>query len=93
MTHEKQPTVDLDRGTSQEGEKRRRVLREGRGVINLPNQLIEVLEQNSRMLIAQFEAQNTNCQLDRDQRRDHTDTLVGVLGKLADALDRIADKL
>eukprot|EP00268_Persea_americana_P010659 TRINITY_DN14347_c2_g2_i2.p1 TRINITY_DN14347_c2_g2~~TRINITY_DN14347_c2_g2_i2.p1 ORF type:complete len:326 (-),score=79.79 TRINITY_DN14347_c2_g2_i2:105-1082(-) len=93
MANEKQPTVDLKKGTSQDGEKRRRVSLDGSGVSNLQDQLIEVLEQNSRMLIAQIEAQNTNCQLDRDQRKDHSDSLVGVLGKLADALDRIADKL
>lgn len=93
MANEKQPTVDLKKGTSQDREKRRRVSLDGSGVSNLQNQLVEVLEQNSRMLIAQIEAQNTNCQLDRDQRKDHSDSLVGVLGKLADALDRIADKL
>ncbi|KAG6476930.1 hypothetical protein ZIOFF_066178 [Zingiber officinale] len=55
--------------------------------------LIEVLERNSRMLTAQLEAQNLNCQLDRDLRKDQAKSLLDVLGKLADALGKIADKL
>lgn len=61
--------------------------------IRLQDQLIEVLERNGRMLSAQLEAQNTNFQLDREQRKDQADCLVAVLSKLADALGRIADKL
>lgn len=94
MTKDKQPADNLDNGSpSQEGQKRRRTSQDGGGDINLQGQLIEVLERNSRMLTAQLEAQNINCQLDRDQRKDQTNSLLGVLGKLADALGRIADKL
>lgn len=57
------------------------------------HQLIEVLERNSRMLTTQLEAQHLNCQLDRDQRKDQANGLLNVLGKLADALEKIADKL
>ncbi|KAG6523915.1 trihelix transcription factor ASR3-like [Zingiber officinale] len=57
------------------------------------HRLIEVLERNSRMLTAQLEAQHLNCQLDRDQRKDQANALLNVLGKLADALGKIADKL
>lgn len=60
---------------------------------SLESKLIEVLEKNSRTLSAQLEAQNCNCQLDRDQRKDQTDGLVAVMSKIADALGRIADKL
>lgn len=54
---------------------------------------MEILERNGRMLSAQLEAQNTNFQLDREQRKDHMDSLVAVLDKVAGALGRIADKL
>ncbi|KAK1270105.1 hypothetical protein QJS04_geneDACA020976 [Acorus gramineus] len=58
----------------------------------LQNKLIEVFEQNSRMLTAQLEAQNMNCRLDREQRKEQVDGLLGVLNKFADAISRIADK-
>jgi hypothetical protein len=45
------------------------------------------------MVAAQLEAQNINCQLDREQRKDQVSSLLGVLGKVADALYRIADKM
>ncbi|XP_068656596.1 trihelix transcription factor ASR3-like isoform X2 [Aristolochia californica] len=80
--------------TSQEGRKRRRVSpEEVRPTNTQEQQLISVLEQNSRLLTAQLEAQNLNWQLDREQRKEQTDKLIGVLGRLADALGRIADKL
>lgn len=59
----------------------------------LQHQLIAVLEKNGQMLSAHLQSQNTNLRLDREQRKDHMDSLVVVLGKLADALGRIADKL
>ncbi|XP_068666039.1 trihelix transcription factor ASR3-like isoform X2 [Aristolochia californica] len=80
--------------TSQEGRKRRRVSPEDvRPTHTQEQQLISVLEQNSRILTAQLEVQNVNWQLDREQRKEHTDKLIGVLGRLADALGRIADRL
>lgn len=60
---------------------------------SLQYHLIDVLERNGKMLTAQLEAQNTNFQLDREQRRNNADGLVAVLNKLADALGKIADKL
>ncbi|KAG5234334.1 trihelix transcription factor [Salix suchowensis] len=45
------------------------------------------------MLKSQIQAQNTNCMLDREQRKDHNDSLVSALNKLTDALVKIADKL
>ncbi|EHA8589586.1 trihelix transcription factor ASR3 [Cocos nucifera] len=94
VTKDKQPADNIENGSpSREGQKRRRTSQDGAGDINLQSQLIEVLERNSRMLTAQLEAQNVNCQLDRDQRKDQTNSLLSVLGKLADALGRIADKL
>ncbi|KAF5746375.1 hypothetical protein HS088_TW06G00546 [Tripterygium wilfordii] len=91
----KQPASNPEMGsTSQEGRKRRRVVTDvDEETTNLQNQLIDVLERNGKMLRAQLEVQNTNCQLDREQRKVHADGLVSVLNKLADALGRIADKL
>ncbi|RWR86931.1 trihelix transcription factor ASR3-like protein [Cinnamomum micranthum f. kanehirae] len=92
--NEQQPALNPEKGsTSRDGKKRKRVSPEGGGVTNLQGQLIEIVEQNSRMMKTQFEAMNINCQLDRDQRKDHTESLIGVLSRLADALGRIADKL
>ncbi|XP_028057921.1 trihelix transcription factor ASR3-like [Camellia sinensis] len=80
--------------TSHEGRKWRRFGADGDEETNtLQCQLIEVLEKNGKILCAQLKAQNTNFQLDREQRKDHTGSLVTVLNKLADALGRIVDKL
>lgn len=96
--NEKQPTSNPMAGsTSQEGRKRKRFAtdgdEDGETTTSLEDQLIQVLERNGKMLNAQLEAQNTNIQLDREQRKDHADNLVSVLNKLADALGRIAEKL
>lgn len=56
-------------------------------------QLYSMLESTNRVLTAHVESQNINRQLDRNQRKQHADNLVGVLGKLADALGKIADRL
>jgi hypothetical protein len=45
------------------------------------------------MVAAQLEAQNVNSRLNREQRKDQVSSLLGVLGKVADALYRIADEL
>uniref|UniRef100_A0A0D6R3Y1 Myb-like domain-containing protein n=1 Tax=Araucaria cunninghamii TaxID=56994 RepID=A0A0D6R3Y1_ARACU len=60
---------------------------------DLKQQLLSILERNGQVLTAHVNSHNLNCQLDRDQRNEHTKSLVEVLGKLADALGRIADKL
>lgn len=79
---------------SQQTRKRKRLVEDKDEETNtLQSQLLEVLEQNGRMVSEQLESQNTNFQLDREQRRDHVNSLVVVLSKLADALGRIADKL
>lgn len=81
--------------TSHEGRKRRRLMEDddhGEGV-PLENQLIQVLERNGRMLSAQLDSYNMNMKLDREERKDHSTSLVAVLNKLADSLGRIADKL
>lgn len=79
---------------SQQTRKRKRLVADGDEETNtLQSQLLEVFEQNGRMVSKQLESQNTNFQVDREQRRDHVNSLVVVLSKLADALGRIADKL
>lgn len=57
------------------------------------SQLYSMLETSSQVLTAHVESQNVNSQLDRNQRKEHMESLVGVLGKLADALGKIAEKL
>ncbi|XP_024976331.1 trihelix transcription factor ASR3-like [Cynara cardunculus var. scolymus] len=78
---------------SQEGSKRRRVSTDECNDRNFDARLIDVLEKNANVLNARLEAENTNCQLDRDQRKDYNDSLVSALNKISDALTKIADKL
>ncbi|XP_076925022.1 trihelix transcription factor ASR3-like [Bidens hawaiensis] len=80
--------------TYQERERKRKRLEDAEvEETSLQKQLIEAMERNGRLLSSQLEIQNTNSQLDREQRRDHASSLFGVLNKLADAMARIADKL
>ncbi|KAF3323581.1 heterogeneous nuclear ribonucleoprotein U-like protein 2 [Carex littledalei] len=91
---EKQPSDDQETDLpSREGHKRRRTGEDERDETNVQMQLLQVLERNSRMVAAQLEAQNINLQLDRDQRQEQTNGLLGVLNKLADSLSKIADKM
>ncbi|KAI4985571.1 hypothetical protein ZWY2020_018201 [Hordeum vulgare] len=59
----------------------------------MADKLLEILERNSQALAAQLEVQNVNSERDREQRREQANSLAVVLGRLADALGRIADKL
>ena len=92
-THEKQPSLNPDVATTQEGRKRKRPASEGDGEMHLQHQLIETLERNGTILSSQLEIQNNNFQSDMELRKDHGNSLIAVLDKLADALGRIADKL
>ncbi|KAH6556456.1 hypothetical protein KP509_1Z177400 [Ceratopteris richardii] len=56
-------------------------------------ELCTLLESSSRILTAHMDSQNLNFHLDRTQRKEHAENLVAVLGKLADAIGKIADKL
>ncbi|BBN11797.1 protein MpTRIHELIX38 [Marchantia polymorpha subsp. ruderalis] len=68
---------------------------------NLKEELASVLESSGRAIQralsdkirSQIEADNRNSELDRSQRKEHGDSLIGVLGSLACALGRIADKM
>ncbi|KAL3680781.1 hypothetical protein R1sor_023737 [Riccia sorocarpa] len=63
--------------------------------------LASVLESSGRAMQAalakniqaQIEAHNQNSELDRVQRKEQSDSLVGVLGLLAESLARIAEKI
>ncbi|KAI5563066.1 hypothetical protein POPTR_015G105800v4 [Populus trichocarpa] len=77
---------------SREGKKRRLSSDESEDP-DLEDRLIKVLGRNMSMLNSQLKAQNINCQLDREQRKDHNDSLVRALNKLTDAIVKIADKL
>uniref|UniRef100_A0A2P2JWC7 Myb-like domain-containing protein n=1 Tax=Rhizophora mucronata TaxID=61149 RepID=A0A2P2JWC7_RHIMU len=94
-TNEKQPAPNPQMGSpTNQGQKRKWIATSGdEEAINPQNQLIDVLERNAKMLTAQVEAQNSNFQLDQEQRKNHADGLLTVLNKLADALGKIADKL
>lgn len=76
-----------------QGKKRKRPATDDAGETSLQKQLIEAMERNGKLLSTQLEIQNTNSQLDREQRKDHANSLFEVLNKLADAMVRIADKL
>ncbi|KAJ7957485.1 Trihelix transcription factor ASR3 [Quillaja saponaria] len=93
ITKEKQPSSNPEIGSTAEGIKKRKLFTTDRQEETLQYKLIDILERNGKMLTAQLEAQTTNLQLDREQRKDHVDTLVAVLDKFAEALGRIADKL
>lgn len=56
-------------------------------------ELCSLLESSSKILTAHMDSQNLNFHLDRTQRKEHAESLVLVLGKLADAVGKIADKL
>lgn len=77
----------------QEGCKRRRVSTDELHNKNFNARLIEVLEKNVNSLNARLEAENTNCQLERDERKDYNNNLVSALNRISDALTKIADKL
>ncbi|KAH7516810.1 trihelix transcription factor ASR3 isoform X1 [Ziziphus jujuba] len=94
-SNEKQPAPNPEIGsTSKDVRKRKRFAFDGGDdETSLQNQLIDVFERNGKLLAARLDAQNSHFELDREQRKDHTASVVAVLNKLADALVRIAEKL
>ncbi|XP_027343153.1 trihelix transcription factor ASR3-like [Abrus precatorius] len=78
----------------QEGYKRKRLTSDDSADnTDFNNNIIKVLRRNSNILKTHIGSQNINCQLARDQQKQQTDSLVTALGKLTDALTKIADKL
>ncbi|KAL3511504.1 hypothetical protein ACH5RR_030905 [Cinchona calisaya] len=95
-SYQKQPPLNPEIGSTQEGKKRKRYITEvdeEDETKTLNDQLIEAFERNGKLLSSQLESQNIHLQLDREQRKDQANSLISVLHKLADALGRIADKL
>ncbi|KAL2484421.1 Homeodomain-like superfamily protein [Abeliophyllum distichum] len=93
-SHEKQTASEPEIRDPEDRKKRKRnETDEERETTNMQHRLIEALERNGKFLSSQLEVQNTHLQLDREQRKDHVNSLITVLNKLADALGRIADKL
>ncbi|XP_009773262.1 trihelix transcription factor ASR3-like [Nicotiana sylvestris] len=76
-----------------DGVKRKRQSPDGCIATSLGYKLLKTLEQNTNMLHAQLDAQIDNHQLDREQQKEHTDSLIAALNKVADALARVADKM
>ncbi|CAL0300408.1 unnamed protein product [Lupinus luteus] len=93
VTNGKQPASNPEAGSTSQGERKRKHSASDAEEETLQYQLIDVLERNGKMLNTQLEAQNINFQLDCQQRKDHSNNLIAVLDKLANALGRIADKL
>jgi hypothetical protein len=92
----KQPEQITEDSPVQCGQKKQRSDEDASGratTTDLQGRLVEILDRSSQMVAAQLEAQNNNSRLDREQRKDQVSSLLGVLGKVADALFRIADKL
>ncbi|KAK4762362.1 hypothetical protein SAY86_008130 [Trapa natans] len=94
-TENRQSPNHMPEPASKEERKRKRLTEEtGDEEVPRPeDRLIEALERNGRLLKEQLELQDRNSRLDRDQKRDQATCLLAVLGKLADALGKIADKL
>lgn len=77
-----------------EGYKRKRPSPENsEDTADFTEDVIKVLRRNSNILKAHLGAQNINTQLARDQQKQQTDSLVSALGRLTDAITKIADKL
>ncbi|XP_060203054.1 trihelix transcription factor ASR3-like [Lycium barbarum] len=77
----------------QSGVKRRRQSSDGCIDSSLGYKLLKTLEQNTSMLHAQLDAQMENRQLDREQQKEQTNSLIAALNKVADAVARVADKI
>ncbi|OIW00233.1 hypothetical protein TanjilG_27484 [Lupinus angustifolius] len=78
----------------QEGHKRKRSSPDNsEDATDFSNNIIKVLRRNTNIMKAYLGAQNINQQLARDQQKEQSDNLVAALGKLTDAMTKIADKL
>lgn len=61
--------------------------------VDFKSHIFSMLQTSSAVLTAHVESQNVNSRLDREQRKEHMEGLVGVLHKLADALGKVAERL
>ncbi|KAE9602712.1 hypothetical protein Lalb_Chr12g0202481 [Lupinus albus] len=79
---------------SQEGYKRKRFSPDNsEDTTDFSNNIIKVLRRNTNMMKTYLGAQNMNHQLAIEQQKEQSNTLVAALGKVTDALTKIADKL
>lgn len=80
--------------TSQEGCKKRRVSPDNcEDTTAFSNSFMNALRRNSNILKAHLRDKNMEYQLARDQQKEQTGKLVAALGKLTDAVTKIAEKL
>ncbi|AET05068.1 putative transcription factor MYB-HB-like family [Medicago truncatula] len=77
-----------------EGYKRKRLSSDNsEDTADFNEDVIKVLRRNSNILKTHLGAQNMNSQLARDQQKQQNDSLVAALGRLTDAITKIADKM
>jgi len=77
-----------------EGYKRKRLSSDNsEDTADFNEDVINVLRRNSNILKTHLGAQNINSQLARDQQKQQNDSLVAALGRLTDAITKIADKM
>ncbi|KAI9079670.1 hypothetical protein K1719_038291 [Acacia pycnantha] len=88
---EKTPT--RPRLSSEERKKRRGSPDNHEDTAAFGNPLMKVLRRNGNLLKTHLSDQNLSYQLDRDQQKEQTSNIVAALGKLTDALTKIAEKL
>ncbi|KAL6552362.1 hypothetical protein OROHE_007726 [Orobanche hederae] len=60
---------------------------------NVDDSFIKAIERNTDLLKAQHEERNMNRRLDREEKKEQHDSLMTTLGKIAYALEKIANKL
>ncbi|GER45574.1 homeodomain-like superfamily protein [Striga asiatica] len=78
---------------SQEGVKRRRQSSGDSQNADVDNSLIKSLERTTNLLSAHLEEQKLSRQVEREQQKEQHGSLMAALGKIIDALEKIADKL
>ncbi|ERN12336.1 hypothetical protein AMTRI_Chr01g137540 [Amborella trichopoda] len=87
------PNSEKDSAPKSTGLKRTHASDDEENGFKVRRRILSILERNGRVLAAHIESHNLNCEMDRNQRSEQAQKLVGVLGKLAEALSKIADKL
>ncbi|CAL0325258.1 unnamed protein product [Lupinus luteus] len=78
----------------QEGHKRKRSSPDNsEDATDFSNNIMKVLRRNTNIMKAYLGTQSINQQLAREQQKEQSENLVAALGKLTDAMTKIADKL
>ncbi|KAL6553890.1 hypothetical protein OROMI_019563 [Orobanche minor] len=60
---------------------------------NVDESFVKDLERNTNLMKAQHEERNMNRRVDREEKKEQHDGLMTTLGKIVDALEKIANKL